>query len=788
MSDQKNKHPNTLRDGAKIPLSRLVSFSQGGRQIGNPTVEDYEQDGKQRRIIRDATLASDRPILRNGFYYEVLLLGEGNVDLSRFNPNGIPLQYYSHSAADRKGPEGHVGRVINPRIVSAGENRELRGDLVFHPSIPESAEALARVADGLLSSLSIGWEIAAPFREAVEFSEDYQVLGSDTQVERIVYRLWRPTETTLTPLPADETSQIRSSEDRGKFFSLPSEFNSEDNPQSRASSAQKEQHNMSDKDNVKPEGAESEAAANAATGGERTTSGENQAKAAEQTRAASREKPVEKDAVQDASPNLARAIDNMTRAGVEKSKMDSLVNDFASGECRAGAFYARMNDLMGEAQPKVEPANGRTYNPEVLSRATGDKRRYNLARAIEQAAQGTIFSGDSIESEAHFKCKERNVGRKLQTREVLVPQEFLSHDPDYVRGLCDAIDSQVTAGKRSYQEAEGAKKLLARTVEAGSATTGALRPDIDYNAVIRAPYAPVGIFSRIGRLPGLLNQNFAVPRENMRPSVSWVGEKATITDNSDGVNLNDELMWKYKRVQAKAVFTGQIMDQAPIVYRLITQSTSEAIPQGINQGILTGSGSATTLRGVLDILADAVATNTDGTQSKFPPTPLGTSFANNNTGGKMTYDNVVALRTQLMSRNTRAFGSPVYFANEALYGRMQTTRIDSGSGLFLLRRDGDRRLIGDTEVVVDNNIPKLDGNKRFRATEIATANTTATLHALLCLIPEELVMGFFSDMSMLVDPYTDAGTDLTNVYFRQACDYQPLHFDSISGYLDVQDA
>jgi HK97 family phage major capsid protein len=119
-----------------------------------------------------------------------------------------------------------------------------------------------------------------------------------------------------------------------------------------------------------------------------------------------------------------------------------------------------------------------------------------------------------------------------------------------------------------------------------------------------------------------------------------------------------------------------------------------------------------------------------------------------------TFSEVVALESDVSGANA-LLGNPVYLMNSAMRGSLKTKAKDSGSGLFVM----EGGLVNGYEGVLSNQVASGDlwfGNFA------------------------DLIIGYFSGLDIMVDPYTGSTSGTVRVVALQDVDIAVRHPESFS--------
>ena len=134
----------------------------------------------------DVSFSSEEPVERYWMGKEILLHGDGNVDLSRLKKMGSALLNHN--------PDVIVGPLKNVRL----EEKKGRASIVFDED-EDGNKAMNKVNSGSLKGVSVGYMVNK-FMEVMEKEEFEGIKGPAMVATR-----WTPYEISLTPIPADST-------------------------------------------------------------------------------------------------------------------------------------------------------------------------------------------------------------------------------------------------------------------------------------------------------------------------------------------------------------------------------------------------------------------------------------------------------------------------------------------------------------------------------------------------------------------------------------------------------
>ena len=736
-----------------LARTRAVLSADLGR-----AVEGIKEDDKTYKIR--VAVSSDTPIDMMdyaGAYKEILSHAEGAADLSWARSGDAPMHFYGHNATQTHGASGHCGNIANPEYYTRDDGvRQILVDLVFYKGDETDELAVKRIQSGKLRNVSVGYSIPHP--DSVSWRRD-PVSGE----EYMTVHNWRVDEVTLCSLPVDKQgSGIGRDGSRDRYATI-SRSSKGDTPMTQ------ENQNPETRSGEKPfvrtpefDAAVRDAVAQAQREG---TSGSDKNKDGKTMEDKDMKKSDTPDAERSTSSSGTR-IDGgkflrlMRAQGVTVENQDKFVGELTACRSEGEANTLAMGYLAGLASPN---------KPETRSAAvlTGKGGEYNLGRAIQQVLSGRAVDG--LEGEMMTERCEKT-GRTLASNEMLIPLMGMAGSSQFRASLNEQIRLRAAA--------------RGRTIEAGSANqqNGFLTPDFSETDVIHALFPKSGILELVSTFPFLLNQDMKVPVEIGTAEAQWVTETqtrsnaaaataSTAGDANTHPSYTTTKEWNWREVTITIPITRRMLDQTSILYDRVVQVIGRDIPRALNRAIFLGTGANGQPTGLLKMLEDATGS--------LAATSFGTGYASNNPGGAMTWAKVNKLKTDLQDRDIGDMGEVVYFTNSTVVGAgMTIATFDQSNGQPIFFSDGGvMRVRNDARIVHDNHIPRTyNGNK---------GRTGGTFHPLLAVIPSLIKLGYFGDVTMIVDPYSKKGTGIIELQPRLPVDITPLYDELVAGALDV---
>ena len=223
----------------------------------------------------------------------------------------------------------------------------------------------------------------------------------------------------------------------------------------------------------------------------------------------------------------------------------------------------------------------------------------------------------------------------------------------------------------------------------------------------------------------------AIPRQSGAGTAYWVAESGAPTESQQTV---DQVSLTPKTVAAFTDYSRRLMLQSSIdVENMIRNDLATVLALKIDLAGLYGTGS-----------------NSEPLGLKLTTGVGSEDFA----AGTPTFAEVVALESDVATANALA-GSPVYLMNAAMRGGLKTKAKDAGSGLFVMEGD----LVNGYRGVLSNQVASGDlwfGNFA------------------------DLIIGYFSGLDLMVDPYTHSTSGTVRVVAMQDVDIAVRHPESFT--------
>ena len=212
-------------------------------------------------------------------------------------------------------------------------------------------------------------------------------------------------------------------------------------------------------------------------------------------------------------------------------------------------------------------------------------------------------------------------------------------------------------------------------------------------------------------------------------TATWEGEKdANVEKDSvfSKISLDPKRLGGYTDISKQLIFQSSID-----VEKFIKNELLSAIAIAVETAAINGSGSDPIPEGIL---------NTSG---------IG-SVAGGTNGLAATWGNIINLEREVAVDNAD-IGSLGYFTNPKVRAKLKQTALDSGSGLFVWPKDDN--MLNGYRAAISTLVPS----------DLDKGTSTGVCSAIIFGNFNDLMIGQFGGMDLVVDPYTQAGSSLLRI-------------------------
>lgn len=383
--------------------------------------------------------------------------------------------------------------------------------------------------------------------------------------------------------------------------------------------------------------------------------------------------------------------------------------------------------LEAEELERAKEAAKRTPEPKKTPEEKASEQ-YSFIRAIRMAASGKQLDG--IEAEMSQEAEK----------------EFKSSGITPTGNLW--IPSMLTKRGRERRD-------LTTTTTAGGYTVqtsvGDLIPFLDPRLAVIEAGATL--------LTGLTG-NIDFPRNDAAATAVWEGENDA---NAETSPTFDRIQLSPNRLGAFTDISKQLMVQSTIdVENFVRNRLNFAINKALDYALINGDGSTQLITGIL---------NTSGIGS----VAIGTD------GGPVSWANIVKLETEVATDDAD-FGRLAYLTTPGVRGFLKTTEKATGTAQFVWM-DGPAPTAQDRM-----RVDMMNGYRAFVSTQVPSDLTKgggSSLHAILFGNWEELIIGQWAGLDVVVDPYTASKNALVTIVVNSWWDAALRHAASFAAIVDA---
>ena len=275
--------------------------------------------------------------------------------------------------------------------------------------------------------------------------------------------------------------------------------------------------------------------------------------------------------------------------------------------------------------------------------------------------------------------------------------------------------------------------VLRRDLTVGAATAGGnlVATDLDAGSFIDLLRNASALDQAGATVLTGLTGNVAIPRQSGAATAYWVAESGAPTESQQTV---DQVSLTPKTVAAYTDYSRRLMIQSSIdVENMVRSDLARVLALKIDLAGLYGTGSNGEPLGLK-------LTTGIGTEDFAAAIP--------------TFAEVVALESDVATANA-LLGSPVYLMNAAMRGGLKTKSKDTGSGMF----------------VMEGN--EVNGYRGVLSNQVASGDLWFGNFA-------DLIIGYFSGLDIMVDPYSNSTSGTVRVVAMQDVDVAVRHPESFS--------
>lgn len=239
----------------------------------------------------------------------------------------------------------------------------------------------------------------------------------------------------------------------------------------------------------------------------------------------------------------------------------------------------------------------------------------------------------------------------------------------------------------------------------------------------------------------------SIPKLLTGAAAYWVGESeaATTSDPTFG-----QIAMTPKTISANTEMSRKfLMQSTPNGESIIRNELAQRMALGLHQALINGTGASNQPTGLL---------NTTG----LGVTAIGTN------GGVLTWDLLVALIKEIETDDAED-GSLIHLTNPAVKAQLMTTKADAGSGIYLSDKIA-------YPLFTTNQMPS----------NLTKGTATAICSSLILgSFRENLMLGLWSGLDVIVDPYSKSSEAVTKIVMHQDADIAVREIKAFQAINDI---
>jgi HK97 family phage major capsid protein/HK97 family phage prohead protease len=377
-----------------------------------------------------------------------------------------------------------------------------------------------------------------------------------------------------------------------------------------------------------------------------------------------------------------------------------------------------------------------TQTPEIVENPEiNEERAANFVDA--SAVQGKLSKSEQRDLAKFNIIKAMNEARngKLSGIEAEINQEGLAERRRL--GLADGSDNAIHMPEF----------VTKRTNTAGGATTGSDLVFTEPGRYIDFLYPSTPLLGQVSVFENLVG-NVSFPKQTGAYALNWQTE--TGTDTAQDLTFGTVDMTP-KRAVITASVSNQLLKQEysqGIQARMISQ-LNQSFNKGLENAILNGTGASNQPSGLYTLL--------NGSAQEL-------SFA-----GALTYDDLVEMEKTLAMADALQ-GNLAYVTNPGVMASLKKTKVDAGSGRFLVEGMLDPVKTANGYTAFSTTLSPAYAGPAYG---IAFGNWS------------DLAVGFWGGASLIVNPYTQMKSSITEIYIERFMDCKVLRDESFVIAQDV---
>ena len=415
----------------------------------------------------------------------------------------------------------------------------------------------------------------------------------------------------------------------------------------------------------------------------------------------------------------------------------------------------------GKIMEKVEVVEQRNHAAEITKIAATIPGGADLAMKSIQAGHTTEeFQKEAIRHMSSLPVPNADIGmsgKETKQYSVLRALHALTNPTDAAAQRSAAFERECSDeyAKRSGKAAQGLfvpPEVQRRDLNVGTPTAGgnAVATNLLAGSFIELLRNAM-VIDKMGAiyLPGLVG-NIAIPKQTGSATAYWVIEGAAPTESQQTIG---QVSMSPKTIGAYTDFTRRMFLQSSIeVEQFVMNDLAKTVGLGIQQDVFTGPNTAGRLNGLLNQITPSVIGGTNG----LAP----------------TWDHIVDLETNVSMANAD-IGTLGYLTNAKVRGKLKKSFVNGVGGTERVWQNGSEPLNG-YRTAVTNAMPSN-----------LTKGTGTNLSAIAFGNFADLVIGLWSGLDLMVDPYAGSTAGTVRVIALQDVDMALRNVESFATMVDA---
>ena len=411
---------------------------------------------------------------------------------------------------------------------------------------------------------------------------------------------------------------------------------------------------------------------------------------------------------------------------------------------------------------KVEVVEKRNHAAEISAIAASIPGGADLAmRAIQDGKTVEEFQQIAIKALASKPVPTSDIGlSKSEVKQYSVMRAIRAMANPGDRAAQEAAGFERAAseavGKRMGKTARGfflptdvqKRDLTAGTSNAGGYTVATdLRPQ-DFIGMLRNAMVIDGLGTRM--LSGLIGQ-VAIPKQSGAATAYWVAENSSPTESQQ---TSAQVTMTPKTVGAFTDISRRLLLQSSIdVENMVQSDLAQVLGLAIQQAAISGSGASNQPTGLLTAITASVIGGTNG----LAP----------------TWQNMIDLETAVATANADV-GSMAYLTNAKVRGKLKSTQKFAGTNGQPVWDQGNTPING-YRCAITNGVPS----------NLTKGTSSGVASAILFGNFQDLIIGMWGSLDLMVDPYTGSTAGTVRVVTLQDVDVAIRNVESFATMVDA---